>query len=179
MYNRIWFNFWDMAKKRFWVKNWFFSGREEDRTGPGPTLTGHLWKKNRPIYNLPFPLPTYGRSCPSILEPPGSPITNQPKWKKQVKSFVPSFAIWKNENLLFIQKFTFPPSPSRSTTKPSLAKSYPPSSRKQRYILFFHPKTSVGYWFWFFLAAKNFAYLYCKISWNNLAFLQLHLVYDL
>ena len=36
-----------------------------------------LVKKNLQICILPSPLPTYGRSCPSILEPPGSPITNQ------------------------------------------------------------------------------------------------------
>ena len=45
-----------------------------------------LVKKNLQICILPSPLPTYGRSCPSILEPPGSPITNQPKWEEQVKA---------------------------------------------------------------------------------------------
>ena len=53
---------------------------QKDRTGPGPTLTGHFWKKNLQIYILPSPVPTYGRSCPSILEHQdhkGSPRTSQ------------------------------------------------------------------------------------------------------
>ena len=63
----------------FWGKNWFFSGTE------GPDWSWSYFdraflKKNLQIYILPSPVPTYGRSCPSILEHQdhkGSPRTSQ------------------------------------------------------------------------------------------------------
>ena len=49
----------------FWGKNLL---AKEDQTGPGPTLTGHLWKKIYKYILSHPPIPTYGWSCPSILE---------------------------------------------------------------------------------------------------------------